>query len=182
LRTSVPRKPHGGPGDFPKHNISWQVHYKDCFMTVPHAHTPSSSVPVRVAPAIGLAIAEGKDIPFRPLTISADLGHAGAGAARVAHRGELYLSGSAQFVAALVPLRGASPHPVGGRPSTELVIDLAALSFLDSSGLTALSTGKEALQAAGWSVQVSDPVGQVRWFMELVGNLGLLPANLRREP
>lgn len=147
-------------------------------MTVPHAQPPSSSVPVRVAPAVGSAITDGHGIPLRPLTISADGGQAGTGTLRVALGGELDLCGGAQLVAALLPLKAAGPDPAGGRPSAEVVLDLAALSFLDSSGLTALSTGKEALQTAGWSVKVSAPIGQVRWFMELVRNLGLLPENL----
>lgn len=159
-------------------NMSWQVHHKDCPVTVPHALIPSSSIPARVAPAAGSVIADGKGITFRPLTISADVHHAGTGAVRVALGGELDLCASEHFVAALLPLKAAGTHPAGGRPSTEVVLDLAALSFLDCSGLAALSAGKEALQAAGWSVKVSAPAGQVRWFLELVGNLGLLPANL----
>jgi anti-sigma B factor antagonist len=63
----------------------------------------------------------------------------------------------------------AKPEP-GGR----LLLDLAALSFMDSTGVSVLVQAKQSADANGWLIAVRAPTGQVRRLLELVGLLGRL--------
>jgi anti-sigma B factor antagonist len=60
----------------------------------------------------------------------------------------------------------------------DIVVDLARLEFLDSSGLSALLTGKRLATNAGVSFGVSSPTDHVRAVLEITGTLEVLAGNL----
>jgi anti-anti-sigma factor len=77
--------------------------------------------------------------------------------------GELDLSSAPELEQAMTDGR---PEP--GR---RLLLDLALLSFMDSTGVSVLVRAKQNADANGWLIAVRSPTGQVRRLLELVGLL-----------
>jgi len=53
--------------------------------------------------------------------------------------------------------------------SRRLVVDLAEVSFMDSSGLAALISGLKAARLAGGDLRIARPTDQTRFLFELTG-------------
>ncbi|HWH09724.1 MAG TPA: STAS domain-containing protein [Solirubrobacteraceae bacterium] len=86
--------------------------------------------------------------------------------------GELDIATADEFTASL---RDA----LAGGPVT---LDLAELSFVDSSGLRALDGLLEEIDREGWTLGIRPDVGRgVRQLLELTGMIGLLPFEGRPE-
>ncbi len=77
--------------------------------------------------------------------------------------GELDLSSAPELEQAMSE---AKPEP--GR---RLLLDLAGLSFMDSTGVSVLVRAKQDADANGWLIALRSPTGQVRRLLELVGLL-----------
>lgn len=77
--------------------------------------------------------------------------------------GELDLSSAPELEQAI-----AEAKPESGR---RLLLDLAGLRFMDSTGVSVLVRTKQDADATGWLVAVRSPTGQVRRLLELVGLL-----------
>lgn len=77
--------------------------------------------------------------------------------------GELDLSSAPELEQAMTEGR---PEP--GR---RLLLDLAMLTFMDSTGVSVLVRAKQDADAHGWLIAVRSPTGQVRRLLELVGLL-----------
>jgi anti-sigma B factor antagonist len=77
--------------------------------------------------------------------------------------GELDLSSAPELEQAMSE---AKPEP--GR---RLLLDLAGLTFMDSTGVSVLIRPKQDADANGWLIALRSPTGQVRRLLELVGLL-----------
>jgi anti-anti-sigma factor len=96
----------------------------------------------------------------------------GEGSVTVRLSGEFDMAGCQDFEAAMRALSGNRPR--------ELVIDIADLTFIDSSGIRALIESKHRAENEGLALLVRVPEkGQVRQVLELTGVDGLLDG---REP
>jgi anti-anti-sigma factor len=71
----------------------------------------------------------------------------------VALRGELDLADAASAAAALTAVAARTP---------EIIVDLAALTFIDSSGVAALAHGRRQARQAGGNLVIAAPQQQVR--------------------
>ncbi|MGV9993601.1 STAS domain-containing protein [Streptomyces sp. NPDC003374] len=80
--------------------------------------------------------------------------------------GEIDLDGSAR-------LREALLSGVAGGPGT--VVDLGAVTFMDSSGINALITAHQATQEAGTRLCLAAPQDAVLRVLQLVGVDSLIP-------
>jgi anti-sigma B factor antagonist len=80
--------------------------------------------------------------------------------------GELDLSSAPELERALAES--------GAGRAQRVVIDLAQLTFMDSTGVSVLVRAKQEADAAGRVLAVRHPNGQVRRLLELVGLLGRL--------
>jgi anti-sigma B factor antagonist len=97
-----------------------------------------------------------------------EVSHCGAETV-VALSGELDVATSAELSEALIELID------GG--STELVIDLERLAFIDSTGLSAILKAKKKLEGRG-RIVLREPTPMVRQVLEITG----LTTALRVEP
>ena len=77
--------------------------------------------------------------------------------------GELDLANAARVREALVEVAGST-----------VVVDLADLSFLDSSGIAALLGARKRILAAGHEIEMRGAQGMVRRVLELTGLTHLL--------
>lgn len=57
----------------------------------------------------------------------------------------------------------------GGTSEAELVLDVSALAFIDSSGISELLRVREAMIEAGGSMVLRDPTDNVRRVLEITG-------------
>lgn len=87
--------------------------------------------------------------------------------------------GSATLVAAgLADLRAPGSNRAAPHGRTAL-LDLSALTFLDTAGLRCLTDTRSALVAQGWRVCLTRPRGQVlRHELDLAVQFGWLPGDL----
>lgn len=90
------------------------------------------------------------------------------GEAVVAVWGELDLSTAPELSRSLAPVLDAHPH--------ELILDLAGLRFIDSSGLTLIVRTSKELKAHEGVLGLAHPTPQVRRVLEIVGLDELLVA------
>jgi anti-sigma B factor antagonist len=56
-----------------------------------------------------------------------------------------------------------------GPSGAELVVDVSALAFIDSSGISELLRVREAMAEAGGSMVLRDPTNNVRRVLEITG-------------
>jgi anti-sigma B factor antagonist len=80
--------------------------------------------------------------------------------------GELDIATAARLEAALVADR---------KPGDRVVLDLAALEFVDSTGLRAIVRGAEAARRNGWELRLRPGPPPVQRVFEIAGVLGALP-------
>jgi anti-sigma B factor antagonist len=80
--------------------------------------------------------------------------------------GELDIATAARLEAALVADR---------KPGDRVVLDLAALEFVDSTGLRAIVRGAEAARRDGWELRLRPGPPPVQRVFEIAGVLGALP-------
>jgi anti-anti-sigma factor len=95
-----------------------------------------------------------------PGAFSVDVSDDGPGRAIVAVSGELDLSKAPELLDAIAALGDAGTNAV--------VIDLSELTFIDSSGISALIKAGRETRARGGSVVVAAPTVNVRRVFEIV--------------
>jgi anti-sigma B factor antagonist len=89
----------------------------------------------------------------------------GADAVVVKLSGEFDMAGCASFETAVQSLQS-----LNGEPLRKVVIDLAELTFIDSSGIRSLLDSKRRAEEHGLALVVRVPeAGQVRQVLELTG-------------
>jgi anti-anti-sigma factor len=66
----------------------------------------------------------------------------------------------------------------GREPGDEVVLDLAALEFIDSTGLRVIVRGVEAAQREGWDLRLRPGPPAVQRVFEIAGVLGALPFDI----
>jgi anti-sigma B factor antagonist len=97
----------------------------------------------------------------------------GTGQTLVAVTGELDMASAERFVAGLREELRRAP----------VLLDLAGLSFLDSSGLRAVDTVLGDVDREGWSLGVrAELANAVRQVLEMTGMIGLLPIEAPEAP
>ncbi len=99
------------------------------------------------------------------------------GVAREDDRTVLRAAGDLDLETAPHLLAGAEPHLVDGPPGG-LVLDLSALTFIDSSGLSALIRLNQRMAGAGRPFEIVPPAPTVAKALEITGLDQVLP--LRR--
>jgi anti-sigma B factor antagonist len=62
----------------------------------------------------------------------------------------------------------------GAGPTTDVIVDLSAVRFIDSAGINALLKGRRQADAHGRSFRVSGAAGLVRELLEITGVLAHL--------
>ncbi len=77
----------------------------------------------------------------------------------------LRLSGKLNMVSAPAVREGIASLVAGGAP--RVVVDLADVEFLDSSGLGALISGLKSARQAGGDLRIASPAEQVRLVLRL---------------
>jgi anti-sigma B factor antagonist len=92
--------------------------------------------------------------------------HSDAHGVVLALAGELDLSSAPELERAL--------EEAGALPVKRLILDLAELSFMDSTGVSVLVRTKQRADGGGRILAVRSPNGQVRRLLELVGLLDRL--------
>ena len=90
----------------------------------------------------------------------------------VALRGELDLAGAAGVAAALVAVAARKP---------EIVVDLAGLEFIDSSGVAALARGRKHARHAGGELLLAAPRQQVLRVLTLTRLIDVFPVHASVE-
>ncbi len=83
-------------------------------------------------------------------------------------RGELDISGAASVAAALAAVAARQP---------EIVVDLAGLEFIDSSGVAALARGRKHARHAGGDLLLAAPQHQVLRVLTLTRLIDVLPVH-----
>ena len=86
----------------------------------------------------------------------------------VALRGELDLAGAAGVAAALAAVAARKP---------EIVVDLAGLEFIDSSGVAALARGRKHARHAGGDLLLAAPRQQVLRVLTLTRLIDVFPVH-----
>ncbi len=84
-------------------------------------------------------------------------------------------------------LLDALREAVGTEHAKEVAVDLAGVTFIDSSGIRALVVAQEEATARGVPIYVTNPHAHVRRVLELTGLLAVLteaapPADEQRPP
>jgi len=79
---------------------------------------------------------------------------------QVAVSGEVDADNCAEMGAGLLP---------NGASAAEMVVDVSALAFIDSSGISELLRVREAMTEAGGSMVLRDPSDNVRRVLEITG-------------
>jgi anti-anti-sigma factor len=82
----------------------------------------------------------------------------------VALRGELDIADAASVMAVLAAAAAGNPR---------IIVDLAALVFIDSSGVAALVRGRNLARRAGGDLLLAAPRGPVRRILALTGLIGV---------
>lgn len=90
------------------------------------------------------------------------------GGSVVSVRGELDISSASAFKQALEGARATD--------TCRVVVDLAGLSFIDSTGLRVLLAGKQRATAGGGDLRIRNARAEVRRLLEIAGVLELLSA------
>jgi anti-sigma B factor antagonist len=85
---------------------------------------------------------------------------------RLSLGGELDLNGVDAVSAAL--------DEIAARDVTAIEVDASELTFLDSSGLRALLTGREQLQAKGIHLRVVNPSASIRRLLDMTATRSIL--------
>jgi stage II sporulation protein AA (anti-sigma F factor antagonist) len=98
-----------------------------------------------------------------PLTVDAAVD---GDVARVTLSGELDLDGAGALAGELGDL--------AGKGATSVVVDVAGLTFIDSSGLRALLSAREQLDGAGATLKLLNLSPAVERVLEMTGTRGLL--------
>ena len=98
-----------------------------------------------------------------PLTVDAAVD---SGVARVTLRGELDLDRAGALAEELSSL--------AGRGATSVIVDVSGLNFIDSSGLRALLSAREQLDAAGAVLRLTELSPAVDRVLEMTGTRSLL--------
>lgn len=97
------------------------------------------------------------------------------GTVRVAVAGEIDLSSSGMLrVRLLNVLSTLHPH--------RIEVDLAGVTFLDCTGLTALVIASQAAARIGCHLRIADPQPLARRVLDLTGLLDALTARFDQEP
>jgi anti-sigma B factor antagonist len=86
----------------------------------------------------------------------------------VALRGELDIAGAAGVAAALAAVAARKP---------EIVVDLAGLEFIDSSGVAALARGRKHARHAGGDLLLAAPRQQVLRVLTLTRLIDVFPVH-----
>ncbi len=98
---------------------------------------------------------------------------------RVALHGELDLASAPELATGIAlltrPPAGGSVAPLG---QGTVLLDISALTFLDSAGLAALTDAYDMLSAAGWRVRLSPPPPAVRRLLDHAVTAGWFPIGL----
>jgi anti-anti-sigma factor len=89
-----------------------------------------------------------------------DVSHPSPGLYVVALVGEMDIANTAAFASRIAGL--------GATGAYRVVIDLSALTFLDSSGINALVSAAKALEADGGEVTLAAPTAHIRQVFEIV--------------
>jgi anti-anti-sigma factor len=114
--------------------------------------------------------------PVTPLTqLSIDTRCPSPGTARVAVAGEIDLSTADLLRARLLTVLSAL------RPQ-RLEVDLAAVTFLDCSGITVLVVAGNIAARTGCQLRITNPQPIVRRVLDLTGLLGVLTADFEQAP
>ena len=92
----------------------------------------------------------------------------------VALRGELDIAGAAGVAAALAAVAVAAREP-------EIVVDLAGLEFIDSSGVAALARGRQHARHAGGDLLLAAPRQQVLRVLTLTRLIDVFPVHVSVE-
>jgi anti-anti-sigma factor len=95
------------------------------------------------------------------------LAHTGGGVTRLELCGEM-------DIAVVGIVSEAIRQALGDATTTELVVDVAAVTFLDSTGIGALMTGHKSAQARGAAFRVINAHGSVDRVLRLTGVLAVL--------
>jgi anti-sigma B factor antagonist len=90
----------------------------------------------------------------------------------VALRGELDIAGAAGVAAALATVAARKP---------EIVVDLAGLEFIDSSGVAALARGRRHARHAGGDLLLAAPRQQVLRVLTLTRLIDVFPVHASVE-
>jgi anti-anti-sigma factor len=114
--------------------------------------------------------------PVTPLTqLSIDISCPSPGTARVAVIGEIDLSTADLLRARLLNVSSAlHPH--------RIEVDLAGVTFLDCSGITALIIAADLTARTGCQLRITNPRPIVRRVLDLTGLLGVLTAEFDQAP
>jgi anti-sigma B factor antagonist len=83
-------------------------------------------------------------------------------------RGELDLADAAAVAAALAVIIAREP---------EIIIDLAGLEFIDSSGVAALARGRKLARLAGGELRLAAPQPQAQQMLTLTRLIDVLPVH-----
>jgi anti-sigma B factor antagonist len=90
----------------------------------------------------------------------------------VAFRGELDIADAAGVMAVLAAAAAGNPR---------IIVDLAALEFIDSSGVAALVRGRNLARRAGGDLLLAAPRGPVRRILALTGLIDVFSVVRRRS-
>jgi anti-sigma B factor antagonist len=90
----------------------------------------------------------------------------------VALRGELDIAGAAGVAAVLAAVAARKP---------EIVVDLAGLEFIDSSGVAALARGRQHARHAGGDLLLAAPRQQVLRVLTLTRLIDVFPVHVSVE-
>jgi anti-anti-sigma factor len=110
-----------------------------------------------------VAVEAGSQFPPAPLRVRHDIDRSGS--AQVILTGEIDLSNVDSLARALA----AAPYA-----SDRVVIDLAGVTFLDSTGIAALVVAQRRAVVAGRRLTVANAQGMVRRVLDLTGALHTL--------
>ncbi len=92
--------------------------------------------------------------------------------------GELDHCSATLVATGLADLRASGSNRAAPHGRTAL-LDLSALTFLDTAGLRCLTDTRSALVAQGWRVCLTRPRGQVLRLLDLAVQFGWLPGDLK---
>jgi anti-anti-sigma factor len=117
---------------------------------------PALHATLRLIPAEATAPADNFSMTFTDV-------HPGISLVRVLLAGELDLRSGPLLLSGLERLCGPGRAPLGGL----VVLDLSELTFIDSTGLTALSESRARLGDQGWRICVTHPDARARKLIDI---------------
>jgi anti-sigma B factor antagonist len=89
--------------------------------------------------------------------------------------GPVVVSLAGEMDIASAPELARALEALGGANATAVVIDLSALTFIDSSGISVLATAARDARARGGELVVAAPEGDVRRVFEIVRLAEIVP-------